>query len=110
VIFEENFTIGEFKAQLHLTAGNIDEAVGYLEFGNNIMGNLIIELIRLEELGLDLCDYQKVLYDLYTSQRVDKALEILNKEALLVNTVLHRDYLNMLELYDRLEVKKVAAF
>jgi ribosomal protein S12 methylthiotransferase accessory factor len=110
VIFEENFTIGELKAQLHLTAGNIDEAVGYLEFGNNVMGNLIIELIRLEELGLDLCDYQKALYDLYTPQRVDKALEILNKEALLVNTALHRDYLNMLELYDRLEVKKAQGF
>jgi ribosomal protein S12 methylthiotransferase accessory factor len=110
VIFEENFTIGELKAQLHLSAGNIDEAVGYLEFGNNVMGNLIIELIRLEELGLDLCDYQQALYDLYTSQRVDKALEILNKEALLVNTTLHRDYLNMLELYDRLEVKKSQGF
>ncbi|MBV5321407.1 MAG: YcaO-like family protein [Sulfuricurvum sp.] len=107
VIFEENFTIGELKAQLHLSAGNIDEAVSYLEFGSNIMGNLIIELIRLEELGLDLCNYQQALYDLYTPQRVDKALEILNKEGLLVNTTLHRDYLNMLELYDRLEVKKL---
>jgi len=81
-----------------------------LEFGNNVMGNLIIELIRLEELGLDLCNYSQALYDLYTPQRVDKALEILNKEALLVNTALHRDYLNMLELYDRLEVKKAQGF
>ncbi|HEX5330106.1 YcaO-like family protein [Sulfuricurvum sp.] len=107
VIFEENFTIGELKAQLHLSAGNIDEAVSYLEFGSNIMGNLIIELIRLEELGLDLCDYQQALYDLYTPQRVDKALEILNKDALLVNTTLHCDYVSMLGLYDRLEVKKL---
>ncbi|WP_310439935.1 YcaO-like family protein [Sulfuricurvum sp.] len=110
VIFEENFTIGELKAQLHLTAGNIDEAVSYLEFGSNIMGNLIIELIRLEELGLDLCDYQQALYDLYTPQRVDKALEILNKEALLVDTALHSDYLNMLGMYDRLEMKKAQGF
>ncbi len=110
VIFEENFTIGELKAQLHLTAGNIDEAVSYLEFGNNIMGNLIIELIRLEELELDLCDYQQALYDLYTPQRVDKALEILNKEALLVDTALHSDYLNMLSMYDRLEMKKTQGF
>jgi len=110
VIFKENFTIGELKAQLHLTAGNIDEAVSYLEFGNNVMGNLIIELIRLEELGLDLCDYQQALYDLYTPQRVDKALEILNKEALLVDTALHSDYLNMLGMYDRLEVKKAQGF
>jgi len=110
VIFKENFTIGELKAQLHITAGNIDEAMSYLEFGNNVMGNLIIELIRLEELGLDLCDYQQALYDLYTPQRVDKALEILNKEALLVDTALHSDYLNMLSMYDRLEMKKAQGF
>lgn len=110
VIFKENFTIGELKAQLHITAGNIDEAVSYLEFGNNVMGNLIIELIRLEELGLDLCEYQQALYDLYTPQRVDKALEILNKEALLVDTALHSDYLNMLSMYDRLEMKKAQGF
>jgi ribosomal protein S12 methylthiotransferase accessory factor len=106
VIFEENFTIGELKGQLHLSLGNLDEAVSYLEFGNNVMGNLIIELIRMEELGLELCDYQQALYDLYTPQRVDKALDILNKEAFLVNTTLHGDYTKMLELYDRLDVKK----
>jgi ribosomal protein S12 methylthiotransferase accessory factor len=49
VIFEENFTIGELKAQLHLLLGNGDEAVSYLEFGNNGLGNLIVELIRMEE-------------------------------------------------------------
>jgi ribosomal protein S12 methylthiotransferase accessory factor len=106
VIFEENFTIGELKGQLHLSLGNLDEAVSYLEFGNNVMGNLIIELIRMEELGLELCDYQQALYDLYTPQRVDKALDILNKEAFLVNTTLHGDYTKMLELYDRLDLKK----
>lgn len=106
VIFEENFTIGELKAQLHLTLGNVDDAVNYLEFGNKTMGNLIIELIRLEELGLTLSDYQQALYDLYTPQRVDKALDIINKEAFLVSTALHDDYNRMLELYDRLEVKK----
>jgi len=110
VIFEENFTIGELKAQLHLALGNIDEAVSYLEFGNNVTGNLIVELIRMEELGLDLNDYRQALYDLYTSQRVDKALGILSGEQLLVNGSLHRDYLNMLEMYDRLEVKKASGF
>jgi len=110
VIFEENFTVGELKAQIHLTLGNIDEAVSYLEFGNNVTGNLIVELIRMEELGLDLNDYRQALYDLYTSQRVDKALGILSGEQFLVNTALHSDYLNMLEMYDRLEVKKAAGF
>jgi len=110
VIFEENFTIGELKAQLHLSMGNIDEAVSYLEFGNTMMGNLVLELIRMEELGLDLNDYTQALYDLYTQERVDKGLEILSGEQFLVSSALHRDYMNMLEMYDRLEVKKAAGF
>jgi len=110
VIFEENFTIGELKAQLHLSLGNVEEAIGYLEFGNSAMGNLIVELLRMEELGLELDDYRQALYDLYSAARVDKAVEILSGEAFLVSTSLHRDYTNMLSMYDRLEVKKAAAF
>jgi len=106
VIFEENFTIGELKAQLHLLLGNGDEAMSYLEFGNNAIGNLIVELIRMESLGLDLEDYTQALYDLYTRKRVKKALRIVSGEQFLVNTALHRDYRNMLEMYDRLEGKK----
>lgn len=110
VIFEENFTIGELKAQLHLSLGNVDEAVNYLEFGNNALGNLIVELIRMESLGLHLDDYTQALYDLYTRERVDKAFGILSGENFLVNTALHRDYSQMLAMYDRLEAKKAAGF
>ncbi|MFY9142750.1 YcaO-like family protein [Sulfuricurvum sp.] len=106
VIFEENFTIGELKAQLHLSLGNVDEAVSYLEFSTNTMSNLVVELIQMEELGLEFGDYRQALYDLYTQERVDKAVGIVSGEQYLVNTALHRDYHNMLEMYDRLEVKK----
>lgn len=110
VIFEENFTIGELKAQLHLSLEHYDEAISYLEFGNSVMGNLIVELVRMEELGLDLNDYSHALYDLYTPSRVNKAIGIVTGEELLVSTALHGDYVNMLEMYDRLEVKKSAGF
>ncbi|MDD2266264.1 YcaO-like family protein [Sulfuricurvum sp.] len=106
VIFEENFTIGELKAQLHLSLGNVDEAVSYLEFSTNTMSNLVVELIQMEKLGLEFGDYRQALYDLYTQERVDKAVGIVSGEHYLVNTMLHRDYHNMLEMYDRLEVKK----
>ncbi|HZF71121.1 YcaO-like family protein [Sulfuricurvum sp.] len=106
VIFEENFTIGELKAQLHLSLGNVDEAVSYLEFSTNTMSNLVVELIQMEKLGLEFGDYRQALYDLYTQERVDKAVGIVSGEHYLVNTALHRDYRNMLEMYDRLEVKK----
>lgn len=108
VIFEENFTIGELKAQLHLSMENFDEAVSYLEFGNKPLGNLIVELVRMEELGLELEDYTQALCDLYGKERVAKAVNILNGEEYLVTSALHQDYRNMLEMYDRLEVKKQA--
>lgn len=108
VIFEENFTIGELKAQLHLSMQNFDEAVSYLEFGNKPFGNLIVELVRMEELGLELEDYTQALCDLYGEERVAKAVNILNGEEYLVSAALHQDYRNMLEMYDRLEVKKQA--
>lgn len=108
VIFEENFTIGELKAQLHLSMQNFDEAVSYLEFGNKPFGNLIVELVRMEALGLELEDYTQALCDLYGEERVAKAVNILNGEEYLVSAALHQDYRNMLEMYDRLEVKKQA--
>jgi len=108
VIFEENFTIGELKAQLHLLLGNVDEAVAYLEFCNSTMGNILMELVRMRELGLKQEHYRQALYDLYTAKKVDKAFKILSKEEYLVSTALHRDYQNMLDLYDRLDQKKRA--
>lgn len=108
VIFEENFTIGELKAQLHLLLGNVDEAVAYLEFCNSTIGNILMELVRMRELGLKQEHYRQALYDLYTAPKVDKAFKILSAEEYLVSTALHRDYHNMLELYDRLDQKKRA--
>ncbi|MBD3806845.1 YcaO-like family protein [Sulfuricurvum sp.] len=106
VIFEENFTIGELKAQLHLSNGTFDEAVNYLEFSTNPISVLVRELLRMEELGLEWEDYVQGLNDLYTPERVERALKIVNGEDTLVSTRLHPDYYRMLEMYDRLERKK----
>ncbi|MGA9047025.1 YcaO-like family protein [Sulfuricurvum sp.] len=106
VIFEENFTIGELKAQLHLSLGNIEEALSYLEFSTSPMSVLVAELIHMAEFGLEFSDYVHALYDLYTRERVDKAVRIVSGEQLFVSTALDRDYQNMLAMYDRLEVKK----
>lgn len=106
VIFEENFTIGELKAQLHLSLGNIEEAISYLEFSTNTMSVLIVELIQMAEYGLEFSDYVHALYNLYGAERVDKAVRIVSGEEFFVRTALHTDYRNMLAMYDRLEVKK----
>lgn len=106
VIFEENFTMAEFKAQILLRLGEYDEALELLEYGANKLGHLVVELARMQDMELDFVDYEETLYDVFSKEQVEKALRILNGDAFLINTTLHQDYKNMLTLYDKLERKK----
>ena len=106
VIFHENFTVLEFKAQIHLILGNTEEALPILEFGTNKLGHIIAELIRMKEEKLIWEEYEEALFNIYGQERVEKALRILKGEEFLINRTLHTDYLNMLEMYDRLTLKK----
>lgn len=106
VIFENNFTMLEFKAQIHLLAGNTAEALELLEYGENKMGHLIVELLRMKEQNLLWEEYERALWDVYTKNFVEKALEIIQRKAYLVDVALHQHYHNMLEMYDKLDTKK----
>jgi len=108
VIFEHNFTMLEFKAQLHLLCGNLQEALPLLEFGNNKTGHLVAELIRMHEEEYNWEEYQEALFNIFGEDRVKEAVNILNGESFLIDTTLHQDYYNMLSLYDKLEIKKGA--
>ncbi len=109
VIFENSFTMLEFKAQMHLILANTDEALASLEFGTNKLGHIAAELIRMDEEKLVWEEYEEALFNIFGRERVEKALRIVKGEEFLVDTTLHSDYHNMLEMYDRLERKKQAA-
>lgn len=106
VIFENNFTMLEFKAHLHLLSGNTAEALELLEYGENKMGHLIVELGRMQEQNLPWKEYESALWDIYTKNAVEKALEIIQGKAYLIDVTLHQHYLNMLNMYDKLDTKK----
>ncbi len=106
VIFENNFTMLEFKAQMHLILGETREALLSLESGTNKLGHIVAELIRMDEEKLILEDYDEALFTIFGQDRVEKALRIVKGEDFLINTTFHRDYNKMLEIYDRLELKK----
>ena len=108
VIFENSFTILEFKAQMHLILGNTEEAMFALEEGSNKLGHIVAELLRLDKEKLAWAEYEEALFNIFGRERVEKALRIVRGEEDLVNTTLHGDYHNMLEMYDRLELKKQA--
>ncbi len=106
VIFVHNFTMHEFKAQIHLLAGNTDEALSLLEFGTNPMGHIVAELIRMGEAECEWEEYEQGLFDVYGKGPIEKALAILEGEEFLIDVTLHGDYHNMLAMYDKLEKKK----
>ena len=106
VIFEENFNLLEFKAQIHLELGEMDEALEIFEYSQNKLGHLIVELARMEELELEFAEYEEALYNVFTKEKVLKALRILDGDETFINVALHQDYLNMLGMYDKLEKKK----
>lgn len=106
VIFRTNFTMAEFKAQIHLLAGNDEEALSLLEFGTNKTGHLVAELIRMRGEELEWEEYAEALFNVFGRERVLDAVKILNGESYLIDVTLHAHYHSMLALYDRLEAKK----
>ncbi|MDA3907973.1 MAG: YcaO-like family protein [Sulfurimonas sp.] len=106
VIFETNFTMREFKAQMHFLLSEYDEALELLEYSDNKLGHIIVELSHMEELELDFAEYEQALYDIFSQPKVQNALRILDGDDFIIDTTLHSDYYNMLAMYDRLENKK----
>ncbi|MCP4176534.1 MAG: hypothetical protein GY756_02110 [bacterium] len=110
VIFENKFTMLEFKAQIYIILGDAEKALELLEFGTNKFGHLIAELIRMDLDDLVWGEYEEALFNIYGQEKIEKALRILKGDEFLINTTLHRHYYNILEMYDRLERKKLLAF
>jgi len=106
VIFENNFTMREFKAQIYLLLSDYEEALELLEYGENRLGHIIVELARMEELELEFEEFEDAMYNIFTQENVQKALRILDGDDFIIDTTLHSDYHNMLAMYDRLETKK----
>ena len=107
VIFENSFTMLDFKIQIYLLLGDLDMALEFLEQGVSEIALVIAELIRMNQSELVWEDYEEALHNIFTKEMVEKAVNIINGTEYLINTTLHTNYNNMLEMYDRLEVKKV---
>jgi len=110
VIFEENFTMADFKAQLLLLLGEIDDVIELLEFGNNKLGHLVAQLLRIQNDELVWEEYESALNDIYGEEKIKKAINIIEGNEFLINRTLHKDYYNMLSMFDKLEVKKRAFY
>ena len=59
---------------------------------------------------LEWADYKEALYNVYGKEKIEKAVSILEGKSFLINRTLHKDYYNMLSMFDKLEVKKLAFY
>lgn len=107
VIFENSFTMLTFKAQIYLLLGDFDLALELLEVGDDKVGHVVAELIHMSKAKLTWKEYSQALFNIFTEERVMRAVAIFNNEAPLIDLTFHHNYYNMLAMYDRLEVKKV---
>nr|WP_321265452.1 YcaO-like family protein [uncultured Sulfurimonas sp.] len=110
VVFENNFTMREFKAQIYLLLKEYDEALELLEYSDSKLARIIVEISRMEELELDFAEYEDAMYNIFTQDSVEKALNILDATDFLIDTTLSNEYKNMLLMYDKLESKKAKIY
>ncbi len=110
VIFKNNFTMLEFKAQIQLLLGNYTEAIELLEISQKQLGYIIAQLCRIYEDELIWEEYEEALHNLFTKEKVDIALSIFNGENYFIDISYGDEYLNILKLYDKLGVKKLSYY
>jgi ribosomal protein S12 methylthiotransferase accessory factor len=106
VIFARNFSMAEFKVHIYLALGMSDEALELLPYTTNPLTPVLSELLKMREAGAKLEHYTQALGDIFGAANLAKALDVLKGEQNFIDTTLHEDYLNMLAMYDRLEVHK----
>ncbi|QIR76522.1 YcaO-like family protein [Sulfurospirillum diekertiae] len=108
VIFEQNFQMIDLKAQVNLLLENYEEAHMLLGFSQNPMSKLLCEILSLRGQNLIWSEYESALWDIFGKENVEHAVNILDGKAYLIDVSLHQHYVNILDMYDRLEVKKAS--
>ena len=106
VLFKNNFTLGDFKAQMYLMLGDLESAVEYFELSSKPTSYILAQFCHIEIDDLNFEDYYDSLCDVFTKEKLEEAMSIFNLENYFIDISFHDDYINMLSLYDRLALKK----
>ncbi len=106
VLFKDNFTLGDLKAQIYLMLGDLESAVGYFELSSKNRSYILAQLCHIQIEELDFEDYYDSLCDVFTEEKLEEAMRIFNIDNYFIDISFHDDYLNIQNLYDRLAVKK----
>ncbi|MCK9257641.1 MAG: YcaO-like family protein [Sulfurospirillaceae bacterium] len=100
VRFEKPFSVAELKASKLLQSGEFEEAKIYLELSGRVLAHLLVEMIEKENFQ----EYLNELSLIFSSKRVEEAVEILNQKRTFVQTTFCSSYMKTLEIFDALSV------
>ncbi|MBL3519025.1 YcaO-like family protein [Arcobacter lanthieri] len=100
VIFKEDFSLFEFKADILIKLKEYEEAIFNLEQTNKSFNYLLAQLLRMYQNKLNLEDYIEALDDIFSKKDVEKALEIIEGKNSLINLEFADEYKNILALFD----------
>lgn len=106
VIFQNNFTMAQFKAQIYLLLGDKKNALALLDFDRNDIMETIAQLLILEEQDISFDEHKDGLFSIFGKKRVLNALDIIKGNSYFIDTTFHQDYINILQMYDRLSIQK----
>ena len=107
VLFEENFTIIELKIQVYLDLGEYEQCINLLELSKNKYTKVLLELCQMYLKEYVWENYEKALNNIFTKEKLKIALDIFNGEKKLINTQYSKEYINILNMYKKLNEKKV---
>lgn len=106
VIFQNNFTMAQFKAQIYLLLGDKENALALLDFDRNDIMETIAQLLIMEEQDISFDEHKDGLFSIFGKKRVLNALDIIKGDSYFIDTTFHQDYINILQMYDKLSIQK----
>ena len=95
---------------MYLLLGEHEEVMELLEYSENRVAQILVELFKMENEGKRVEEFAEGLENVFGKENVKKALHVRVLKELFIDTSLHEDYENMLKLYDKLEIQKKASF
>ncbi|HJE03930.1 MAG TPA: YcaO-like family protein [Aliarcobacter thereius] len=101
VIFKNDFSLAEFKADILIKQKEYEEAIFYLEHSKKPLSFLIIQILKAKLDDIDLLDYKDALNDIFTKELVIKAFNIVENDISMINLEFANEYENILKLFEK---------
>ena len=100
VIFKEDFSLGEFKADILIKLKEYEEAIFCLEQSNKKFNYILAQVLRMTQENLNLEDFKEALFDIFEEENIKRALDIIDEKSSLINLEFANEYKNILNLFD----------